>query len=192
MAAGAARAPGAALRNAAERQDRGAPDGQVRGARLLELLPLRQPVKRRGAVEARDGGPGFARHCLRARGGAAGRRRPRDGSDDLREPRDRGARRAARDRARARGSPGDPAGRRRRHRDRPSDVRRARSRDRNAPRDRGSVLLRLDRSCRRLLLSRLLEDVRDVALRERGRGRLLELPAGQGTVRRVHLGAAFR
>ena len=55
------------------------------------------------------------------------------------------------------------------------------ARDRKAPRDRGPLLLRLDRAGRGVLLARLFEDVRDVALRKGRRRGLLELPARRKT-----------
>ena len=46
--------------------DRRAPDGPMRRARLLELLPLRQPRQRRRAPEARDGSARLARDPVRS------------------------------------------------------------------------------------------------------------------------------
>ena len=165
---------------------------RLRGARLLELLPFRQPAQRRRPAEARDGGARLARHPLGARGGRAGGRRPGDGPHRLRRPRDRGDRGAPRDRARARGGARDPGGGLRRPRDGAADLAGARRRDRRAARDRGPLLLRLDGADRRGLVARPLEDVRAVALRQGRRRRLLELPALARRVRALSRRAASR
>ena len=88
-----------------------ASDGPLRRARLLELLPLRQPAERGRAPEAGDGGARLARDPVRAAGGRAGGRRARDGPRRLRRPssprRSRRGRRSSSSARRSRAIPAD-------------------------------------------------------------------------------------
>ena len=178
MAARPAGPPRALRRDAAGGRDLGAPDGPVRRAGLLELLPLGQPAQRRRPPEARDGGARLARDPFGARGRGAGRATPSRwtaASSPAWSPRRSPSRpeiELVREEARAIPQEGFvviATG--------PLTSPRARRRDRRAARDRRPVLLRFHGADRRGLVARPLEDVRALALRQGRRRGLPELPA---------------
>ncbi len=163
--------------------------GRARGARLLELAPLRQPrecrrAAARGAAPAREPRPRRGGRHPRPR-----RRRARGRPRAVQRPRDAAPRgEPARDAPARRGPRAPAAARARARRDGPAHRRRARRRDRGARRGE-PPLLRRHRADRRGRLDRPRDRLREVALGEGERRRLPEPPARRGAVPRLRGGA---